>query len=466
MVLGGRSGAIHDGRVERGIMKTHIALILLLIVGVAAPALAGDDGAVTPDDLEAARQRNRALSASLETTDIRYEAAVAEEIQIRERLHGMASRVSETEQRLAVLRLVAESVVRESYMSAGSDGGVTTILGSTSFSDIPVRATYLHAVGDRDIEVIDEMLALEDAYRAQVADLDAALARQRSLVVEIEGLAAQLLADLDVANADYRELKATWQRQEEERKRREDEERRRRAAEEERRRLEAEAARAAAEADDAATTTTRAPETSTPVETTTTVAPSTSTSSTTTTTTVAPTASTVVDAAAPTGAAESDDASPSTTSTTMVPTTTTSTTVPTPAPANRVCPVDGASSFSDTWGAPRSGGRTHKGVDMSASKGTPLVAMEAGGIYRLSNSSLGGISLYLLGNSGDMYYYAHLDAWAEGLAGGGRVAAGDLVGYVGTSGNSPAWVPHLHLGWKPGNGDWANPYPLVNGLCR
>ena len=103
---------------------------------------------------------------------------------------------------------------------------------------------------------------------------------------------------------------------------------------------------------------------------------------------------------------------------------------------------------------------------MLASRGTPLVAMESGGIYRLSNSRLGGISVYLLGNSGDIYYYAHLDAWAPGLAAGQRVSAGDVIGTVGTTGNSAAWVPHLHLGWKPGGGDWANPYPMVNVLCR
>jgi len=66
----------------------------------------------------------------LEATDIRYEAAVAEEIQIRESLHGLASQVTETEQRLAILRLTAEEVVRELYMTAGSDGAVSTVLGS------------------------------------------------------------------------------------------------------------------------------------------------------------------------------------------------------------------------------------------------------------------------------------------------------------------------------------------------
>ena len=441
-------------------MTTRIALILFLLLGLSAPALAADDEAVTPDDLEAARQRNAEVSAGLEATDIRYEAAIADEIVIRESLHGLASQVTETEQKLAILRLGAEDVVRETYMTAGSDGGVTTILGSTSFVDIPVRATYLSAANDRDLRVIDEMLAVEAEYRAQVQELDDALARQKDLVAEIEALAQQLLTELDAANAEYRELEATWQRQEEERKQREEEERRRREAEEARKRAEAEAARAAAAAAVSTTTTSAPPETVAATTTTTTVAP-------TTTTTVAPTTTTTVAASTTTTtAAETSESEPTSTTTTTAAAPTTTTTAPTPTSANRVCPVNGASSFSNSWGAPRSGGRTHKGVDMSASRGTPLVAMESGAIYRLSNSTLGGISIYLIGNSGDLYYYAHLDAWAEGLAGGQKVAAGDPLGIVGTTGNSPSWAPHLHLGWKPGNGDWANPYPMANDLCR
>ncbi|MEA3501810.1 MAG: peptidoglycan DD-metalloendopeptidase family protein [Actinomycetota bacterium] len=443
--------------------KRRIALIVFLVLGLAAPAVAAEETQVTPDDLDAARRRNAEISASLEATDIRYEAAIADEIQIRESLHGLASKVTETEQRLATLRLTAEDVVRELYMTAGSDGAVSTVLGSAAFCDIPVRETYLDAASNHDLRVVDQWVAVEAEYRAQVQELDDALALQRDLVTEIESLAEQLLVELDAANSEYRELQATWQRQEEERKQREAEAKRLRELEEARKRKAAEEAAAAAATAVAATAispTTAAPAaTTTTTSTTTTTAPSAAAPS----TTVAPTTTTTL---------PSDTGSTTTTTTTVAATTTTApptttTTVPPPVTtAGRVCPVDGAVSFSDTWGAPRSGGRTHKGVDMSASRGTPLVALESGGIYRLSTSSLGGISVYLRGNSGDIYYYAHLDAWAEGLAGGQKVSAGDLLGYVGTTGNSPSWIPHLHLGWKPGGGDWANPYPMVNALCR
>ena len=97
--------------------------------------------------------------------------------------------------------------------------------------------------------------------------------------------------------------------------------------------------------------------------------------------------------------------------------------------------------------------------------GTPLVAIESGGIYLLGRHARGGIQIYLLGASGDMHYYAHLDRYADGLTAGQRVSAGQTIGYVGSTGNATA--PHLHLQWRPrGYGDWQNPFPLVNKLCR
>ncbi len=438
--------------------KRRLALIVVLLLGLAAPAFAAEEAQVTPDDLEAARLRNAELSSSLEATDIRYEASVAEEIQIRESLHGLASQVTETEQRLAILRLTAKEVVREMYMTAGSDGAISTVLGSIAFSDIPVRGTYLDAASDHDLRVVDEWEAVEAEYRDRVQELDDALDRQRALVSEIETIAAEMLVELDAANSEYREMEATWQRQEEERKEREAEERRLRELEEARKRKEAEEAAAAAAAAVAETLTTLAPPT------TSTTTP-TSTSTTTTTTTIAPTTTTTIAPTTTTTTTAVEDDGTATT-TTVAPTATTTTVPPARATSGLACPVDGAVSFSDAWGAPRSGGRTHKGVDMSASRGTPLVAMETGRIYRLSNSTLGGLSIYLLGNSGDVYYYAHLDAFSDGLSGGQKVSAGDLVGYVGTTGNSPSWIPHLHLGWQPGGGSWANPYPMVNEICR
>lgn len=129
-----------------------------------------------------------------------------------------------------------------------------------------------------------------------------------------------------------------------------------------------------------------------------------------------------------------------------------------------VCPVDGATTFRDSWGEPRSGGRGHTGVDMMAARWTPLVAIESGSIYRISFHSQGGLGIYVHGESGGMWYYAHNEAIEDGIAEGDRVVAGQRIAYVGTSGN--ARTPHVHFAWMP-NADWwyQNPYPIVAELC-
>ena len=138
---------------------------------------------------------------------------------------------------------------------------------------------------------------------------------------------------------------------------------------------------------------------------------------------------------------------------------------PPPSTGDLVCPVNGPVSFVDTWGAPRSGGRTHQGVDMIAAKGTPLVAIEDAVVKRMRNGSLGGITVWLTGASGADYYYAHMDGWAEGLTVGQSLSAGQLIGYVGKTGNARYTVNHVHFQFHPGGGSAVNPYPLVKGLC-
>ena len=123
------------------------------------------------------------------------------------------------------------------------------------------------------------------------------------------------------------------------------------------------------------------------------------------------------------------------------------------------CPIRGNYAFADTWGAPRSGGRRHQGVDMIAPSGTTLVAAESGTV-RFSTNRLGGNAAWVTGNSGTKYYYAHL----LGFAGGNRsVSQGEQIGTVGQTGN--AGTPHLHLQIHPGGGTAVNPYPYVRAIC-
>lgn len=132
-----------------------------------------------------------------------------------------------------------------------------------------------------------------------------------------------------------------------------------------------------------------------------------------------------------------------------------------------VCPVAGRTTFADTWLAPRSGGRQHKGIDVFALEGTPVVAPAAGEV-EFRADALGGLAFHLWGDDGTYYYGAHLAAYA-GAA--GDVGAGAVIGYVGRTGNAADSAPHLHFEFHPGRARGAaptpvNPTPAVAAACR
>ena len=122
------------------------------------------------------------------------------------------------------------------------------------------------------------------------------------------------------------------------------------------------------------------------------------------------------------------------------------------------CPVPGGTFFND-WGFPRSGGRAHAGNDIFAPRGTPVYAPVSGWVD-VATGSIGGHQFRLRAPDGTLWFGSHMDRFGKS----GAVSAGDVIGYVGDSGNARGSRPHLHFEIHPGS-QAANPYPLLRQAC-
>lgn len=133
-----------------------------------------------------------------------------------------------------------------------------------------------------------------------------------------------------------------------------------------------------------------------------------------------------------------------------------------------------ANQLSDTFNDARGGGRIHDAIDIMAPKGTAVFAVNDGKVVKLFNSKLGGLTVYQF-DPGEThaYYYAHLDSYAVSIKEGDAIKRGDLIGYVGSTGNASPEAPHLHFAifvlgpekkWWQGTA--INPYPLLGGVQK
>ncbi len=386
---------------------------VVVVALLALPALAQ----VSDDDLSAAEREVATTRTELEALAVELEAATVRSVELEAEISRIGRSILETQVQVATaLERLQERAV--ALYTAAASNRVSLLFFSGTPEQLGAGLSYLESLALDDEQMVNDLEVLRSEYERQLGVLSDLEGEQRVTVERLDAAAASLNDRLDDAQASYVAL-VEQQRIEEEEQRRIEEELRRLAEEQ---RLAEEAARAA-------------------TSTTTTVVTTTSTAAVSSTTTLP------------------DESTTTTTETT------TTTTTPLPPAGNLVCPINGFTTFTDTWGAARSGGRTHQGVDMLAARGTPTVAIESGTIRRLGNGGLGGITIWLTGVSGDEYYYAHLDSWAPGLSVGQSVAAGEPVGAVGSTGNASYSVPHLHFELHPGGGSAVNPYPLVKGLC-
>lgn len=129
--------------------------------------------------------------------------------------------------------------------------------------------------------------------------------------------------------------------------------------------------------------------------------------------------------------------------------------------------------LDNSYDDPRDGGsRRHHAIDIMAPRGTPVLSVQDGRIVRLSTNSKGGITIYATDTEEQfVFYYAHLDRYHTGIREGLTLMRGDTIGYVGTTGNAPEGVPHLHFQLmrmppdrKYWNGEPINPYLLLRAL--
>jgi murein DD-endopeptidase MepM/ murein hydrolase activator NlpD len=127
-----------------------------------------------------------------------------------------------------------------------------------------------------------------------------------------------------------------------------------------------------------------------------------------------------------------------------------------------VFPVYGKHTYSDDWGAPRADTGIHEGNDIFADAGTPLVAVCDGALNRVGTLPISGNRLWVkCSKTGDSFFYAHLSAFASDTRNKLEVKAGQVIGFVGSTGDAEQTPPHLHFEVHPGDGDAVDPYPFL-----
>ncbi len=379
----------------------RVVALAMVAMLFAGPAPAQID----EDDVEAARQRMVTTQERLDEMGAQWEEAVERSALLEAQVEQMSAAVRTNEEQLEELGKDVDRYALELYMgSAGSSASLLPFIASPG--EFEAGLEYLEDVGVSDDQLIRDLEAAQARQIELTAELEATKQEQAEAEAELETIVAALQEELVAAQDDYEQIQADLQAQ--------IEEERRRLAEEQARREEEERRQAAAAQGDN-------------------------------------------NGSDSGGSGDGPQA-------TEPPTSEPPPSPPTIGNGSGYCPVQGPHTFGDGWGAARGSGRYHSGIDIIAATGTPLVALYDGYVERADYSSLGGNQVYYRDNAGNVYYYAHLNGYAPGIGSGVQLAAGDLLGYVGSTGNSSG--PHLHFSYGPGGGGYVDPYGLISSLCR
>ncbi len=357
-------------------------------------------------ELTAAKAELAARQAALDTLAQRYFDADHQLADTEERITVVQADVGRASADLATLQVRLNERLRGIYMDGdmGSLVVLDAIFGSDELMNVLNRLDMLSRVLSEDEDVfsqVESQVALLEGIKAELGEQQQA---QKGLLSELDQANQDALQALEDTKDEYNALREKVRRLEAEEKKRREEE----AA-----RLAAESARqaAASQASNGSQTTT-------------------SSSS----------------GGSPSGGSSSGGSSSGSSV----------------GSAGWHFPVQGPNSFINDWGYARSGGRSHKGTDIMTARNTPLVAVVSGVVSRTSSGSgLGGITIWLNGDDGNSYYYAHLTSIASGISGGVRVSGGQTIGYAGNTGNARGGEPHLHFEIHPGGGSAINPYPTL-----
>ncbi len=360
-------------------------------------------GQVTDEDVDRARREVNEILADSQALSEDVQAAWARQFALEKEITDLNSSIEVAQVKIAETERRLEQVAVEMYMGSTSVASIQ-VLFSSSDEAYGAGTEYLRNVTGVEDDVVKQLRSFRTELGRQTERLAQASAEQEAVTAELEVKATELQSDLVDAQAIYDRLVAQQAAEEEAR----------RLAEERARRLAEEAARNA-------------------------------------TTTTVPGATTTTG-----GGGGSTTTTPGDSATTSPP--------PPPPSGGGTCPVAGAVRFSDSWGAARSGGRAHQGVDMIAARDTPLVAIYSGTIRRITSGNLSGLAIWLRADNGDQFFYAHLESYGD-ISVGQNVEEGQVIGFNGSSGNAPDFLPHLHFEFHPGGGSAVNPYPLVRSLC-